>query len=371
MNLIFSYFSLTPHSGIPNVCVNLANAASELDDTRVSLMSLVFDREDVSPDVAVRLLKRNPRGAHRIFTSRLFRPLANHLYQRAIKALEPDWVIVNYFPLDAYAARFREKLGYKVAYYYHNVTDPLLYEGEERTRREQEEAAMLATLAEADVVLTNSEFTKARVMQAVGKDATVAYPAADLSAYRPDESAKAPAPTLLHMSRVVSHKGVHLLLDAFARVRPRHPDAVLRIAGKTDESDYCARVEQRAQEIGNVEILGSVPSERLPDEYRRAWIFTCASLFEGFGMPFLEAQACGLPCVGFDVCSVPEVVDHGETGLLAPKDDVDALASAIHELLSDSERRRRMADAAIAKARTFGWDRSAQAIRRVLREQQP
>ena len=362
MNVTFSYFSLTPGSGIPNVCVNLANAASALEDVRASLIALSFQRDDVAEQVTVRRLKENPRGAYRLFTSWPLRPVANHLYRRAMRDLKPDWVVVNYCPLDAYAIRFRERLGYRVVYYYHNVTDPKLYEGEERSRREKEEAAMLTNVAQADLVFTNSDFTRARVREATGRDATAAPPAADRNVFRPDPAAKAHVPTLLHVGRVVRHKGVDQLLEAFAKVREKHADAALRVVGRTDTSDYCRRVRDRAQEIGSVQWVDDLSQAQLALEYQRAWVFTCASLFEGFGMPFLEAEACGVPCVGFDVCSVPEVVSHGQSGLLVPPGDVAALADAIDELLSSPARREEMSAAAGAKADTFGWPRSAQII---------
>lgn len=367
MNVTFSYFSLTPGSGIPNVCVNLANAASAMEGVSASLLALSFQRDDVAEQVTVRRLKENPRGAYRLFTSWPFRPLADHLYRRAMRDLAPDWVVVNYCPLDAYALRFRDKFGYRVAYYYHNVTEPRLYEGEERSRREKEEAAMLRNVAQADLVFTNSEFTRARVREATGRDATSAPPAADRTTFRPDPAARSDVPTLLHVGRVVRHKGVDLLLEAFAIVRKKHPAAVLRVVGKTDGSDYCLRVRERAQEIGNVQWVGGLSQAELAQEYQRAWVFTCASLFEGFGMPFLEAEASGLPCVGFDVCSVPEVVSHGQSGSLVPTGDVAALADAIDELLSSPARREVMSAAAGAKADTFGWPRSAQIICDALR----
>jgi len=367
MGLTFSYFSLTPGSGIPNVCVNLANAASTFDDVRASLITLVFEDHEVLPDVAVQCVTKNPKGAHRIFTSRWLRPVANRLYQRALVKLAPDWVVVNYVPLDAYAMRARQKLGHRVAYYYHNVTDPTLYEGVERTRREEEEAAMLATLREVDAIFTNSEFTKARVAETTGRDATVAYPAADLDVFRPDSSIKSEVPALVFVGRLVRHKGPDLLLEAFAQVRERHPETQLRLVGRGDESDYYRRLTERAREIGNVEIVGDLSLRELAGEYQRAWVFTGASRFEGFGMPFLEAHACGLPCVGLDVCSVPEVVANGETGLLVPREDVDGFAHAIGDLLTDGEKRERMAAAAVQRAQRFGWRKSAEIICRTLR----
>lgn len=367
MNITFSYFSLTPGSGIPNVCVNLANAASTFDDVQASLITLVVEGHEVLPEVAVRRLKQSPRGVHRIFTSWWLRPVASHLYRAALTELVPDWIVVHYVPLDAYAVRSREKLGHRVAYYYHNVTDPALYEGTERTRREEEETSMLATLREVDTIFTNSEFTKTRVAETVGRDATVAPPAADLDAFRPDASVRSDTPTLVHVGRLVRHKGPDLLLEAFAQIRVRHPEAQLRIVGRGDQSDYCCRLTDRAREIGNVELLGDLSLHELAGEYQRAWVFACASLFEGFGMPFLEAHASGLPCVGFDVCSVPEIVGNGETGLLVPKGDVDGLAQAIDDLLTNDGKRGRMATAAVQKAQQFGWRKSAEIICQTLR----
>ena len=370
MNVTFSYFAMTQQgSGIPNVCVGLANAMAAAGDANVSLLSLVFDRDDVLPDVAVRTVKDSPRGAYRLFTLWPLRPVANHLYKRAVAALEPDWVVVNYHPLDAYAMRFREALGHRVAYYYHNVTAPSLYEGAERTRREAEEAAMLQQVARADVVFTNSAFTQERVREVTGRDATVAHPAADLSVFGPRPAARAERPTLLHVGRVVRHKGVHLLIEAFACLRERHPDAVLRIVGRTETTEYYRGVRDRAQQIRNVELVGELSFGDLVLEYQRAWVFACASLFEGFGMPFLEAQACGAPCVGFDLCSVPEVVDHGKTGLLVPEGDVHALADAIDALLSDDSLRAAMSAAAVERANEFGWGQSARVIHRKLTQQ--
>ena len=344
------------------MCVGLANAMSAFEDARVALLTLVADRDDVRPEVAVRPVRQSPRGLHRLFTTRLLRPFAHRLYRRAVRELAPDWIVVNYYPLDAYAMRLRDALGHKVAYYYHNVTDPSLYEGADRARREAEEEAMLEQVALADAVFTNSAFTSNRVMERTGQKATVAFPAADLGLFTPRPAAKASNPTLLHVGRVVMHKGVHLLLDAFALLRERRPNAELRVVGRMEASDYGIGIRRRAEEIGNVRLVGEVDVAALVAELQRAWVFACASLFEGFGMPFLEAQACGVPCIGFDVCSVPEVVEDSRTGVLVPKGDVEAMANAMGDLLDDCERREEMSVAAEARAKTFGWDKSARII---------
>ncbi len=369
MNLTISYFSMTPGSGIPNVCMGLANAFADMADVDVSLLTLVFDRADAAPGVRVRRLMESPRGAHRLFTTRWLRPFADRLYRRGLEELKPDWVLCHYYPLDAFAMRFRERFGHRAAYYYHNVTDPELYEGEERARRRAEEAAMLEQVAAADAVFANSAFTAERIQEAAGRsDAVVSPPAADLSVFHPRPAARARRPTLLHVGRLVKHKGAHLLLDAFQILRSQGVDAELRIVGKPETTAYYREVRERGERMGDVTFVNVLDAQELALEYQRAWVFACASLFEGFGMPFLEAQACGIPCVGFEVCSVPEVVERDRTGLLVPARDVDAFADAARRLLEDDARRAVMGDAAARRAKQFGWERSARIILQRLKQ---
>jgi len=95
-------------------------------------------------------------------------------------------------------------------------------------------------------------------------------------------------------------------------------------------------------------------------------LFVCASLFEGYGLPFLEAQCTGLPCVGFDCSAIPEVVMSGQTGCLVPREDTRALADAIVALAEDSRTRRQMSRVAVELARRRCWSAAADRLARVF-----
>jgi len=106
-----------------------------------------------------------------------------------------------------------------------------------------------------------------------------------------------------------------------------------------------------------VHFLGFVSDEDLPSLYSLAAVFAFPSWYEGFGLPVLEAMACGTPVVAADNSSLPEVV--GEAGLMVSAGDVDALANALFCLLTDQSLRRQLIAAGLAQARCFTWENAA------------
>jgi glycosyltransferase involved in cell wall biosynthesis len=118
-----------------------------------------------------------------------------------------------------------------------------------------------------------------------------------------------------------------------------------------------------------VTFLGWVPNTALPPYYRAAAVSVIPSLEEGFGIPAAEAMGCEVPVVATDAGGLPEVVEHEVTGLVVPRGDSGALASAIGRLLDDEELRRRMGLAGRERAlRLFDWDRTAEQFEQVYRD---
>jgi glycosyltransferase involved in cell wall biosynthesis len=154
-----------------------------------------------------------------------------------------------------------------------------------------------------------------------------------------------------------ARKGGHVLLEAFRMLRRRVPRARLFVAGAAAP----ARVPER------VTFLGPVPVPELPGLLAQCTVFAMPTLQEPFGLAFLDAMACGLPCVGTRIEAVPEIVREGETGLLVPAGDPVALAAALERLLGDPARARAMG--ARGRARIFAgglWHHVAARLERAL-----
>ena len=192
------------------------------------------------------------------------------------------------------------------------------------------------------------------------------------------QPAPAPArqgPTVLASGGVKRRKGTHLLVEAIARVRERVPDVQLVVTGLQEESDYLAQIGEQVRRLGLescVHLLGQVPEAELRGWYQHADVFALPSLsfggkFEGFGLVFLEASACGLPVIGTTGSGVQEAILDGETGLLVPQDDVPALAAAITRLLTDDALRERLGAGGRAYAQTQDWSEVAARVHALYR----
>jgi len=170
-------------------------------------------------------------------------------------------------------------------------------------------------------------------------------------------------PFVLTVGTLQPRKNHLRLVQAFARVRS---DASLVIAGGKGWHYAAVRSEVERLNLGErVIFTGFVADADLPDLYRAATVFAYPALYEGFGLPALEAMACGVPVVASNTSSLPEVV--GEAGLLVDPMDVDALADAISHVLEDSALRADLRDKALARAKQFTWQHTAEMTRQVYR----
>jgi glycosyltransferase involved in cell wall biosynthesis len=123
-------------------------------------------------------------------------------------------------------------------------------------------------------------------------------------------------------------------------------------------------VVAEADKHDSVRLLGFVEDEDLPALYRGADLFAFPSLYEGFGLPVLEAMACGVPVVCSNASSLPEVA--GDAALLVDPLDIGALSAALHRALEDDELRQTMVDRGLAQAARFTWERSARQLQDVI-----
>ena len=229
-------------------------------------------------------------------------------------------------------------------------------------------------VAKADRVLTVSEATRADLVELVGADPSRIdviphgcdpYFLAcvdDLELREVAEKHGLERPFLLSVTNIKPHKNLKRLLGAFGQLRGDYDDLELVIAGGTLEQHPELKAVCSSCGISDrVRSVGFLPKQELRALYHLARIFVFPSLYEGFGLPPLEAMACGTPVVASRSSAIPEVV--GRSGLLVNPYRIDAIAEAIRSLLENSSFRDALGAQGKLRAREFDWDDSA---RRVL-----
>lgn len=163
----------------------------------------------------------------------------------------------------------------------------------------------------------------------------------DLATFLPGE-AKSDQPSILFVGTLHGRKRGSMLIDLFQRViRPALPNAQLWAVCETPVH------------VDGVHWCGRVPLEHLVSLYQRAWVFCLPSSYEGFGVPYIEAMACGTPVVATPNPGATEVTQNGGCGLLAP---VDRLGAALLELLTNATQRSRLSEAGLRRAQDYSWD---------------
>jgi phosphatidylinositol alpha-1,6-mannosyltransferase len=218
----------------------------------------------------------------------------------------------------------------------------------------------------ADLVVVPSRYSAQVVAEVYGVPparVAVVPEGLDLAEWRARFAAAARAehaePTVLAVGRMYPRKRFVDLLEAAARLRTEHPAARFRIVGKGPEWDTVVRAHGALGLAGTVTLLGDVTRDQLAAEYARADGFCLPSVQEGFGIVFLEAMAAGLPIVACRAAAVPEVVLDGETGILVPPRDPDALARALGDVLARRDWARRLGEAGRRRVEEFSLERVA------------
>jgi glycosyltransferase involved in cell wall biosynthesis len=180
-------------------------------------------------------------------------------------------------------------------------------------------------------------------------------------------------PFVLYAGRIRPHKNIPRLIEAFAVVRgelenhPKYKDLRLIIIGDEISRNPDVRravAQTRTQQV--VRFLGFVPFETLKEFYSAASVFAFPSLYEGFGLPPLEAMATGIPVVTSSVSSLPEVV--GDAAMIINPENVFDIARGIREVLTDERVRNRLIKNGFAQVTQFNWRRTAEQTLEVYRE---
>lgn len=236
-----------------------------------------------------------------------------------------------------------------------------------RSSRDTFDAKVGDMLAHTRLFIAVSEYTKRDIMERLGvaeERIRVVYEAADPFFFpAPDASVLArfgAGRYVLCAGQLQPRKNVLALIEAFALVHARVPDLQLILVGRARDATYRKAVKEaihRSELDGQIILAGAVDDATLRALYSGAECFAYPSLFEGFGLPVLEALACGTPVVTSSTSSLPEVA--GEAGLLVDPRDPAAIGAAIEHLSTDAALRARLKERAIPQARKFSWEKAA------------
>lgn len=170
----------------------------------------------------------------------------------------------------------------------------------------------------------------------------------------------------LFVGSILKHKNISRLVQAFARLGN---DVMLVVSGICKDAEYLHDVKKTAADLGiredRLRYLEYVADDDLPYLYNGAISYLLPSLHEGFGVPIIEAMACGTPVITSNCSAMPEVA--GDAALLVDPYSVESIAAALHEILDNPRRVDSLRTAGLERAKMFSWSHSAQKLYDVCR----
>jgi len=163
---------------------------------------------------------------------------------------------------------------------------------------------------------------------------------------------------VLSVASLLPHKNLHKLVEAFALLKGRIEHQLVLVGLKGHALDKTKRaIQDSFNHPDRVAFLGYVPRPDLAGLYRKASLFVLPSLFEGFGIPLLEAMSLGCPVAASNRTSIPEVV--GDAAVLFNPDNSEQIAEAIFSVVSDKTGRERLVNRGRQRVKLFSWERMA------------
>jgi glycosyltransferase involved in cell wall biosynthesis len=238
-----------------------------------------------------------------------------------------------------------------------------------RARQLYLQAFTKQTCQKARRILAISHSTKADLVELLGIEADkidVTPLAHDPAIYKvlPKETVEAfrqaknlPERFWFFLGTLEPRKNLVTLIEAYARLAPNERLPLFLAGGKGWLTEPIFEAIERHKLADDIQTIGFVPSDEIALWYNSAEAFVYPSVFEGFGLPVLEAMACGTPVISSNVSSLPEVAEGA--GLILPPQDIEAWEAALRKASSDGDWRKESSEKGLAKAKQFRWQECA------------
>lgn len=260
----------------------------------------------------------------------------------------------------------------------HDLTTLLFPEHHSRPNRWYQRIALPVMIKRAKTIITDAESTRRDCINRyslpadkihtvpIGVDHQRFFPRDRLLAQsKVKQHLGISTPYVLSVGTLEPRKNLLRLVEAYSQLDSQAPPLVIAGAKGWGDHPIAALIEQRNLQ-NRIHIPGFVPDELLPDLYAGAEMFIYPSIYEGFGLPPLEAMACGAPVITSNCSSLPEVT--GDAALLIDPQDVNAITAAMDRLLKDTTLAASLSDQGIKRAALFTWERTAKATLELYKE---
>lgn len=331
--------TFVPFSGIDRV-VDLDAKDYSKKGNNVFIFTL---RSEIKPKYAKLVVLGMPKHQTMERLYRLFFFLDFLKIRRYAKQLKGFDLVISYFyPMNLIASHAKKKYGVRWIYWNPGVAFPYLFQTfVERIYLKLFNIFLKLSIKNVDSVISISKFIADQLKKDTGLDSEIRYIQIDKKKFHKGISGSkirkkyclGKSPVLLYVGRISPHKGIHFLIKSFNLVLQKFPNTKLLIVGKHTFGSYSKKLQQIANK--SVIFTGFVKDKELPYYYAASNLYTTATLWEGYDLPAVEAQACGKPIVAFDLASHPEII---EKGILVKPNDIKGFAEAIIKLLKSKNR---------------------------------
>jgi glycosyltransferase involved in cell wall biosynthesis len=241
-----------------------------------------------------------------------------------------------------------------------------VYDGAVGKRSENESKIIKMVLDNADKIITESNDLIKFINLYTNKKPVLVHYGIDLSKFKPQRKKIFNRPTFLNVGGLTKRKNHIDLLKSFKMIIDEGYDADLLIIGKGHEKENLYEFVKDSNLFEKVKFIDYMDNQKLPVYYSSSVAFVLSSLHEGFGLVFIEAEACGCPCIAYNLYAIPEAI--GDGGILVEPRNVASFANSMKKLLDDKNLRKELSKKAVKHAKNFSIEKRVEKIEKIYKK---